>query len=262
MVNIVVAVKHVSGSADETVFEDDLTIDRTGSDGHLSELDEYAVEQALVLKDHLGDGATVTALTVGPAGASDALAKALQMGADDAVHVCDDAIAGSDALGTAVVLAAAIGRLQHDVVVFGIASTDGWMGVIPSMVSELLELPVLSRASEVTVAGQTVRVRRDDDTESRVLEADMPLLVSVTDQSGEPRYPSFKGIMAAKKKPVLTWSLPDLGVDDALVGAQGSCVAVMEVTTRPPRGKGVLVTDESGSGAAELVDFLSTHKFV
>ncbi len=156
-------------------------------------------------------------LTVGPEQAADAVKKALQMGADAGVHVVDDAIHGSDAVATSLVLAKALGQLEHDLVVFGMESTDGTMGVVPAMVAERLGLPAVTLGSEVTVDGSTVRIRRDGDASSDTVEGTLPLVLSVTDAANEPRYPSFKGIMAAKKKPVQTWALSDLGVPAAIL---------------------------------------------
>src|SRR3954447_23978958 len=260
--NIVVCVKYVPDATGDRRFEPDNTVDRVGVDGLLSELDEYAVEQALRLKEKAGDDTEVTVLTVGPEKAVDALRKALQMGADKAVHVVDDAIAGSDALATALVLAAAIKRIEHDLVVCGMASTDAGMGVVPAMLSERLGVPGATFASEIEVDGDTVAIRRDGDTATVTAQAKLPLVASVTDQSGEPRYPSFKGIMAAKKKPLETWSLADLEITADQVGGASSWTEVVEVTARPPRSAGTIVTDEDGSGATQLVEFLSTNKFL
>jgi electron transfer flavoprotein beta subunit len=259
--NIVVCVKYVPDSTGDRRFEADNTVDRVGVDGLLSELDEYAVEQALQLKEKSGD-AEVTVLTVGPEKAMDAIRKALQMGADKGVHVVDDAIAGSDALATSLVLAEAIKKLDYDLVMCGMASTDGGMGVVPAMVSERLGVPGATFSSAIEVDGQTVKIRRDGDTATVMAQATLPLVASVTDQSGEPRYPSFKGIMAAKKKPVETWSLADLGVEAERVGLSASWTAVESTEPRPPRTAGEIVTDEDGSGAKALVDFLASKKFI
>ena len=140
--NIVVCVKYVPDATGDRRFEADNTVDRVGVDGLLSELDEYAVEQALQIKEKLGDDTEVTVLTVGPEQAVDAVRKALQMGADKGVHVTDEAIAGSDALATSLVLAEAIKKTRRDdLVMFGMGSTDGAMGVVPAMVSERLGVP-------------------------------------------------------------------------------------------------------------------------
>ena len=260
--NIVVCVKYVPDATADRRFEDDNTVDRVGVDGLLSELDEYAVEQALQVKEKLGDDTEVTVLSVGPEQATDAIRKALQMGADKGVHVVDDAIAGSDALATSLVLAEAIKKIDHDLVVCGMASTDGSMGVVPAMLAERLGVPAVTLGSEVEVDGTTVRIRRDGDTATETIEGTLPLVLSVTDQSGEARYPSFKGIMAAKKKPVETWSLSDLGVDAELVGLSAAWSTVEGTEARPPRTQGEVVTDEDGSGATALVDFLASKKFI
>jgi electron transfer flavoprotein beta subunit len=260
--NIVVCVKYVPDATADRRFEDDNTVDRVGVDGLLSELDEYAVEQALQVKEKLGDDTEVTVLSVGPEQATDAIRKALQMGADKGVHVLDDAIAGSDALATSLVLAEAIKKTEHDLVVCGMASTDGSMGVLPAMLAERLDVPAVTLGSEVEVDGTTVRIRRDGDAATETIEGTLPLVLSVTDQSGEARYPSFKGIMAAKKKPVETWSLSDLGVDAELVGLSAAWSTVEGTEARPPRTQGEVVTDEDGSGATALVEFLASKKFI
>jgi electron transfer flavoprotein beta subunit len=263
--NIVVCVKYVPDATADRHFEDDNTVDRVGVDGLLSELDEYAVEQALQIKEKTGDS-TVTVLTVGPEQATDAIRKALQMGADKGVHVVDDAIAGSDALATSLVIAEAISKIGSeqawDLVVCGMASTDGSMGVVPAMLGERLGVPAVTLGSEVEVDGSTVRIRRDGDTATETVEGAVPLVLSVTDQSGEARYPSFKGIMAAKKKPVESWSLSDLGVDPARVGLATAYSVVEATEARPPRTAGQIVTDEGGSGATALVEFLASKKFI
>jgi electron transfer flavoprotein beta subunit len=257
---IVVCVKYVPDAQGDRRFADDRTVDRAGTDGILSELDEYAVEEALKLADADPD-TTVTVLTVGPDRATDALRKALQMGATDAVHVVDDALHGSDALATSLVLAKALERLDHDLVLMGMASTDGGMSVVPAMVAERLAIPQLTFAGSLAVDGGTVRIERDGDTSTEVVESTLPALVSVTDQINDPRYPSFKGIMAAKKKPVQTWSLADLGIDPAQVGLAAAWSEVDTVTARPPREKGQVVTDE-GDGGHKLVEFLAAAKLV
>jgi electron transfer flavoprotein beta subunit len=264
--NIVVCVKYVPDATADRRFEDDNTVDRVGVDGLLSELDEYAVEQALQVKEKLGDDTEVTVLSVGPEQATDAIRKALQMGADKGVHVVDDAIAGSDALATSLVLAEAIKKIDSDsswdLVVCGMASTDGSMGVVPAMLAERLDVPAVTLGSEIEVDATTVRIRRDGDAATETIEGTLPVVLSVTDQSGEARYPSFKGIMAAKKKPVETWSLSDLGVDAELVGLSAAWSTVESTEARPPRTQGEVVTDEDGSGATALVEFLASKKFI
>jgi electron transfer flavoprotein beta subunit len=263
--NILVCVKYVPDATADRTFEDDGTVDRVGVDGLLSELDEYAVEQALQLKEKNED-VTVTALCVGPEKAVDAVRKALQMGADQGIHVVDDAIAGSDYAATSLVLAKAVEKVAGDggvdLVMCGMASTDGAAGIIPAMLAERLSWPQVTMASVVETQGDQVRVKRDSDTATEVIGATMPLVLSVTDQSGEARYPSFKGIMAAKKKPLETWSLSDLGVDAGQVGLSVAWTAVEDTTARPPRSQGEVVKDEDGSGAGALTDFLASKKFI
>jgi electron transfer flavoprotein beta subunit len=257
--NIVVCVKYVPDAQADRRFTSDNTTDRAGVDGLLSELDEYAVEEALKIAE-AAEG-KVTVLTVGPDDATDAARKALQMGADEAVHVVDDAIHGSDAPATSLVLAEAIKKLEYDLVLTGMASTDGVMSVVPAMVAERLGVPQVTLASELTVENGSVRIRRDGDTSTEIIEASLPALVSVTDQINEPRYPSFKGIMAAKKKPLTTWSLGDLGIESDKVGLAAAWTSVDEITARPPRQAGQVVTDE-GDGGDKLVEYLAGAKLV
>jgi electron transfer flavoprotein beta subunit len=265
--NIVVCVKYVPDAQADRGFEPDRTTDRVGVDGLLSELDEYAVEEALSIVE-AGSG-QVTVLTVGPEQAATAVKKALQMGADAGVHVQDDAIAGSDAVATSLVLASAVAKLGEqapvDLVLTGMASTDGAMSVVPAMLAERLGVPQVTYASKVAVdgdgAGASVTIRRDGDTSTQEISATLPAVVSVTDQINEPRYPSFKGIMAAKKKPVTTWGLADIGVDAAQVGLDAAWTSVDDVTARPARQKGEIVVDE-GDGGTKLAEFLVARKFV
>uniref|UniRef100_UPI002FCBA530 electron transfer flavoprotein subunit beta/FixA family protein n=1 Tax=Aeromicrobium sp. TaxID=1871063 RepID=UPI002FCBA530 len=252
MTKIVVAVKYVPDATANRSFSADNTVDRDGVDGLLSELDEYAVEQALQVIE-AGEG-EVTVLTVGPDDAADAIRKALQMGADAGVHVKDDAIHGSDAFATSLVLAEAIKKLDYDLLFFGMTSTDGGMGVVPTLVAERLGVPAVTFASEVTVDGDTVKIRRDGDVAAQTVEATGKVVVSVTDQTGEARYPSFKGIMAAKKKEVQEWSLADLGLDAASVGLDNAWSKVESFEPRPPRTAGEIVTDE-GDGGTKLAEF-------
>ncbi len=257
--NIAVCVKYVPDAQSDRTFTDDNTTDRENVDGLLSELDEYAVEEALKLVE--ADGGEVTVVTMGPDAASTALRKALQMGAHKAVHVVDEALHGSDAPATSLVLAAALGTIEYDLVLCGMASTDGSMSVVPAMLAERLGLPQVTLASELTIGDGTVRIRRDGEGAVEEIEASLPAVVSVTDQINEPRYPSFKGIMAAKKKPIETLSLADLGIAADDVGLGAAWTQVTDVTKRPPRSKGTIVTDE-GDGAAKLADFLASAKFV
>ena len=263
--NIVVCVKYVPDATADRRFESDNTVDRDGVDGLLSELDEYAVEQALQIKEKADnpDDVKVTALCVGPDKGVDAVRKALQMGADEGVHVNDEAIAGSDAIATSLVLAKAVEKIgSPELVICGMASTDGSMSVVPAMLAERLDLPQVTLASVIETQGDQIRIKRDGDVATEVIGATMPLVLSVTDQSGEARYPSFKGIMAAKKKPLETYSLGDLGVDAGDVGLSVAWTEVTDTTERPPRTAGEIVKDEDGSGATALTEFLASKKFI
>ncbi|MFF5971270.1 electron transfer flavoprotein subunit beta/FixA family protein [Streptomyces sp. NPDC012769] len=257
---IAVCVKYVPDATGDRGFADDLTTDREAVDGLLSELDEYGVEQALRIAEE-ADDAEVTVITVGPDDAKDALRKALSMGADKAVHVNDEDIHGTDVIGTSAILAKALERTGFDLVVCGMASTDGTMGVLPALLAERLNLPQVTLLSEVSVEDGVVKGRRDGDAASEQLQAPLPAVVSVTDQSGEARYPSFKGIMAAKKKPVEELDLDDLGIDADEVGLAGSWTLVESATARPARTQGTIVTDE-GEGGKQLAAFLSAQKFI
>jgi electron transfer flavoprotein beta subunit len=260
--NVVVLVKHVPDASAACRFTADSTVDRSAVPGLLSELDEYAVEQALQVVESAAAG-EITYLTMGPAAASEALRKALAMGGNAAVHVSDDALHGTDALGTSLALAKAIERIGFDLVICGMASTDGTMSVVPAMLAERLGVAQVTFASELTVDAQAgrVQIRRDGDAAAETVQAPLPAVVSVTDRTGEARYPSFKGIMAAKKKPLQTWSLAELGIDPAEVGLGATRSAVTSVTARPPRAAGQIVKDE-GDAFGRLVEFLAEQKFI
>jgi len=256
---IVVLAKHVPDATGERTFAPDGTVDRTASDGLLSELDEYAVEQALQIADD-GDDVDVVVMTLGPDDASDAIKRALQMGASAGIHIIDDPVHGSDALATSALLAEAIKKATPDLVICGMASTDGTMGVIPAMVAERLGWPAVTLGATLSVADGRVTIRRDDDVASSTIEAELPAIVSVTDQSGEARYPSMRGILAAKKKPVETWTLADLGIDGSAVGLDAAWSKVLQTSPRPAKEAGRVVEEENGASA--LIDFLTAGKYI
>lgn len=261
---IVVLVKHVPDAQfDRHLTGPGNTTDR--SESILSELDEYALEAALQLAEARGGeaaGNKVIALTMGPAGAVNAVKKSLQIGAYEGVHLSDEALAGSDAAATSLALAAAVRHLgEVDLVLTGMASTDGETSLVPAQLAERLGLPQVTFASTLDVTGRTVTARRDGDSHSDLVEATLPALVSVTDQVNEPRYPNFKGIMAAKKKTVASLTLEDIGVDPGTVGHAGSWTTVLSAEPRPPRSQGVIITDEGDAGV-KLVDFLAEQKLI
>ncbi|NUT31936.1 MAG: electron transfer flavoprotein subunit beta/FixA family protein [Hamadaea sp.] len=258
---IVVLVKQVPDSgADRALRTDDNTVDRASANNVINEMDEYAIEEALRIRE-ANAGTEVTLLTMGPDRATESIRKALSMGSDKAVHVVDDALHGSDALSTSAVLAAALRQLEPDLVLCGAEATDARGQVLPHMLAERLGVAALTGARKLTVEGSTFTVERQTEEGYEVVRAAAPAVVSVWDTINEPRYPSFKGIMEAKKKPVSALSLGDLGVDPATVGAAGASTAVVEHSKRPARSGGVKVTD-NGDGGAQLVEFLATEKFV
>jgi electron transfer flavoprotein beta subunit len=257
---IVVLVKQVPDSgAERRLAGADHTVDRESADNLINEMDDYAIEEALRLQE--AHGGEVTVLTMGPQRAAESIRKALSMGPDQAVHVLDDALAGSCAVATSAVLAAALRTLAPDLVLCGAESTDGRVQAIPHMLAERLGIAALTGARKLTVDGTTLTVERQTEEGYELVTAATPAVVSVWDTINDPRYPSFKGIMAAKKKPVSTLSLADLGIDPGEVGTAGATSAVLDHQQRPPRSAGQKVVDE-GDGGVRLVEFLATEKFV
>ena len=258
--NIVVCMKQVPDTwAERTLRAEDSVLDRATPDGVINELDEYAIEEGLRLAE--AHGGEVTVLSMGPEKASESIRKALSMGADKAVHLVDDQLAGSDALATSLALATVLGQIGFDLVILGSESTDARMGVMAAMLAERLGVPQVSLVSQVDIDGSAIRARRVSDDGYFEVEATLPAVVSVVEKINEPRYPSFKGIMAAKKKPVQTMSLADAGIDPALVGLAGAATQVVDHTQRPPRQAGTVVKDE-GDGGVKVADFLAAQKFI
>jgi electron transfer flavoprotein beta subunit len=198
---------------------------------------------------------------MGPERASESIRKALSMGPDKAVHVQDDALHGSCAVATSKVLAAALSTLSADLIVCGAESTDGRVQVMPHMLAERLGIAAVTGARKLTVDGSQLTAERQTDEGYEIVTAATPAVVSVWDTINEPRYPSFKGIMAAKKKPVQVLSLADLSIAANEVGFSGATSTVVSSAKRPPRSAGVKITDE-GTGGAQLVEYLATEKFV
>src|SRR5580698_3042523 len=258
--NIVVLVKQVPDTwAERTLRPDDSTLDRASVDGVINELDEYAIEEGLRLAE--AHGGEVTILSMGPDKASESIRKALSMGADKAVHLIDDGLAGSDALATSLAIAQVLGRTGFDLVILGSESTDARMGVLAAMLAERLGVPQLSLASKVDVDGTAISIRRQADYGYDTVEATLPAVVSVVEKINEPRYPSFKGIMAAKKKPVETLTVADIGLEPGQVGLASAATEVVSFTKRPPRQAGTIVKDE-GDGGVKAAEFLAAQKFI
>ena len=259
---IVVCIKHVPDVQSERRIEGSRLV--RGEDDVLNELDENAVEAAVSLVEELGG--EVVALTMGPDDAEDAVRRALQMGADSGVVVSDDDLTGSDVVATARVLAAAVGRIggvepaggtgDVDLVVTGMASLDAMTSMLPGALAAALHVPALTLASSLEAGAEEVTITRTTGTLSEVLSAPLPALVSVTDQANEPRYPNFAAMRAARRKPVDTWDLADLGLQP-----RSAAVEVVGAEARPARQAGTIRTD-AGQAGRELAAWLVDSKLV
>jgi electron transfer flavoprotein beta subunit len=244
--NIVILIKQVPDTYSErTLRSADGILDRAATDPVLDEINERAVEAALQLKEAHGGQVTV-----------------LSMGADQAVHLSDEALAGSDAVQTARALAQVIAGLDGvDLILAGNGASDGRVAAVPAMVADVLDLPALTYARQITVDGTTVTVRRETDRGAVGLTAELPAVISVSEKINEPRYPSFKGIMAAKKKPVSQLSIADAGIGAADAGLASALVKVTSVTPKPPKSAGQKVTDD-GDGGAQIAAYLTAQKLI
>jgi len=259
-VKIAVCVKQVPDTwAEKRLRADDSTLDREAADGVMNELDEYAVEEALRLVE--SNGGEVVVVSMGPERAAETVRKALSMGADAGVHLVDDALHGSDALATSYALAEVLSGRDFDLIIFGSESTDARMSVVPAMVAERMDLPQVTFAQKVEIDGSSVRIERQTEYGFDSVEAALPAVVSVVEKINEPRYPSFKGIMAAKKKPVETLTVADAGLDASRLGASAAWSVVVDFADRPPKAAGTIVADE-GDGGMKIADYLATQKFV
>jgi electron transfer flavoprotein beta subunit len=254
---IAVCVKHVpEGTA--KIDPGSKRLDRSG-EGALNHFDANAVEEALRLK---GDSDTeVVVVSLGPEKAADSLRKALAMGADRAVLVTDAAAGGSDLVATSTILAKTLERESPDLVLFGQQASDADGAVLWAAVAERLRHPVVSQAAELTVDGGTLRAKRQTEFGYDVIEAPLPAVVAVSDAINEPRYPSLKGIMGAKKKPFESLSLGDVGVDAGAVGENGSKTEVLALSEPPSRGDARKIEDD-GNAAQAIVDFLAEKRLV
>ncbi len=253
---IIVLIKQVPDTwSDRRIDTATGLIDRAASDRVIDEISERALEVALARKD--GDKATeVVVMTMGPPEAKDALRKALAMGADSAVHISDEGLTGADALLTSSVIAAAARATGFDLLLTGNESTDGRGGILPAMLAEHLGLPVLSFLDHVDIDAGTVRGRRSGDAGTLELSAALPAVISITEQLPDARFASFKGIMTAKKKPVVAYGLADL--ETSAMDARSTVLAAEQ---RPPRTAGTVVVDD-GRAVAELVDYLAAARLV
>src|SRR3954453_6677041 len=261
-VNIVVTVKQVPDTwAEKKLDPSDKTTDRKNVENVMNEMDEYGVEEALRIKE--AHGGEVTVVSMGPEKAVETIRKALSMGADKAVHLTDDALHGSDAIGTSEALAKVISGLSPDLVIPSSEASDARGGVMGALLAERLGFPQLTLARKVTVdpGSSKVTIERQGDNGYAVVEGSLPAVVGVVEKINEPRYPSFKGIMAAKKKPLTTMSSGDAGIDAGSVGLANATTGVDEAQPRPPKSAGQRVKDE-GDGGTKIAEFLVSQKLI
>jgi electron transfer flavoprotein beta subunit len=260
-VNIVVCVKQVPDTTAKKDFGPDLRINRGDLESVINPFDEYAIEEALRLQE--SQGGAVIILTMGPPSAEDTMRKALAMGADRGVLVTDSALGGTDSWGTAYVLGCALRTIPFDLILTGMESTDARTGLVPAALAENLSLPSLTYASKVEIREDSVCINRQIPGGYQEVEAALPALVGVVKGVNDPRYPSLKGIMAAKRKEIQKLGLGDIGVDAEQVGAAGAKTEVLEATPRPEKVAGQVVKPESPDEAARVIaDFLASGKFI
>ncbi len=253
---IVVMVKHVPDPQGTPKLDDAFLVQREGVEGALDPGDEYAVEAGLQIAEK--EGGEVTLVSMGPEVAMTAIRRGLSMGAHRAVLVTDPTLRGADVLATARVLAAAVGRQPFDLVLSGVDSTDGYTGTLPMAVAELLGVPSATFARKVEIAGGTLRIERQTDLGYDVIESPLPALASVTGSAAEPRYPTLKGIMGAKSKPVEQLSLADLGLSAADVTPMQR---VTGVTPSAEKSSGEVI-EAGDDAAARIADFLAEAKVI
>ncbi len=256
---IAVCVKQVPESQAKRIDPATKRLDRSGESA-LNAFDANAVEEALRVKEASGD-AEVVLVSLGPERALDSLRKGLAMGADRAVLVSDGAAAGSDLVATSLALAKALERESADLILFGQQASDSDGAVLWAAVADRLRLPLVSQAAELTVADGKARVKRQTEFGYDVIEAPLPAVVAVSDAINEPRYPSLKGIMGAKKKPQESLSAADLGVDAGQLGENGSKTEVLALGDPPPRGDTQKIEDD-GSAPQKIVDFLAEKRLL
>ena len=258
--NIVVLVKQVPDTwAERKLDPTDKTLDRASVDVVMTEIDEYAVEEALRLTE--AQGGEVTIVSMAPDRGIETIRKALSMGAHKAVHLSDESLKGSDAVQTSYALSKVLSTLEYDLVISGSEATDSRMAIMAPLLAERLGQPQLSGARKVMVEGGTVRIERQTENGYDVVEAPTPAIVSVVEKINEPRYPSFKGIMAAKKKPLTTLTLGDAGIEAGQVGLASAPSQVVEFANKPPRQAGQVVKDE-GDGGTKIAEYLASQKLV
>jgi electron transfer flavoprotein beta subunit len=258
-VKIAVCVKQVPEAAARRIDPDTRRLDRSG-EGALNSFDAHAVEEALRVRDGVGEGEVVL-VSLGPADALDSLRKALAMGADRAILVSDEAAVGSDLVATSYALAQALDREQPDLILFGQQASDSDGAVLWAAVADRIRRPLISQVAELTVANGSVRGKRQTEFGYDVIEAPLPAVVAVSDAINEPRYPSLKGIMGAKGKPQETLSATDLGLEADRLGETGSKTTVLGLNEPPARGESRTIEDD-GSAAEKIVEFLAEKRVI
>lgn len=260
---IVVSVKLVPDTnADKRIDPATKRLVRTGVETVLNPFDEYAIEAALQLKEKRNDGSTVTIFSMAPETGKEVVRKALAMGADDAVMLSDPKLEGSDVSATAYAMAGALKKVGFDVLLCGTQSTDAITGELPGLLCEYLGVPGLTYARKLESEGETLNAQRETETGYQDVSLKTPALISVTKSINEPRYPSLKGIMGAKKKEIRMMSLADLGLERPS-GGDGAKTELVDLATPPVRGKGKVVTVADGAeGATVIVDFLKEKKLI
>ena len=260
---IICPVKRVPDTAADKKLAADHTLDRDASEPVLNANDEWSIEEAMRIKERTDD-TEVIALCMGPESAQTTVRKALSYGLDGAIQITDPAIHGSDAVATARVLAGALKDEDFDLIIMGNQSSDARTTLVPAMLAEFLDLPALTYAKALAIDGTTATVQREMSAGHQIVEAELPAVVSVVEAINEPRYPSFKGIMAAKKKPLDVRDLAATGVDASEVGLDGSWTAIVDVSERPPKEAGQLVEDDGSGqvGAEALADWLAEQKLI
>ncbi|MDQ6657470.1 MAG: electron transfer flavoprotein subunit beta/FixA family protein [Actinomycetota bacterium] len=256
---IAVLVKQVPDTYSERKLTSGGILDREGADAVIDEIDSRGVEVALQLTE--AHGGEVTVVTMGPQRATETLRKALAMGAHKAVHLLDDALAGSDAMQTSAALAAALKTVPFDLVIAGNEASDGKTGTVPAMLAERLGLPQVTSARKVTIDGSRLSAEKVIDGGYAAVTAPLPVVLSVSEKIAEPRYPNFKGIMAAKSKPVTTLGIAELGLDAASTGGAASPCQVLSSAPKQARTAGQKVSDD-GTGGSQAAAFLVAERLI
>ena len=255
----IVLTKQVPDTNDERKLGSDGRLDRDASDAIIDEINERAVEIALQLQEDAGG--EVTVVTMGPKSAVDTIRKALAMGADKAIHIVDDGLAGSDALQTSGAIAAALKTIEFDLVIAGNESTDGRSSAVPAMLSERLKVPLLTSLETLSVAQGSVTGTRSVENGTMEVRASLPAVVSVTEKIADPRFPKLKGVLAARRKPITTLSISDLGLSLSEAGGENSWTHVNDVIAQPARTSGTVIIDD-GTAGTQLADFLAAAKLI